>query len=119
MTGQIKSIDDLEPGDWRRQNPRFQGDNFQRNLDLVRGVEQIAQDKKCTPAQLCLAWLLSRGNDIVPIPGTRSIRRLEENAAAVEVLLSFRETERIEELFPNGAALGSRYPEGGMRSVNR
>ena len=94
LTGRFRSIDDLAPDDWRRNNPRFQGDNFQRNLDLVASVEELARGKGCTPAQLALAWLLSRGDDIVPIPGSTRSERVEENAAAVDVKLSADELRR-------------------------
>ena len=117
LTGRFRSIDDLAPDDWRRTNPRFQGENLQKNLDLVAHVEALAQEKGCTPAQLALAWLLSRGNDIVPIPGSTRPERVEENAAAVDIRLSPQE---IVELDAVGARVaGERYAEGGMRTVNR
>jgi aryl-alcohol dehydrogenase-like predicted oxidoreductase len=117
LTGRFRSIDDLAPDDWRRNNPRFQGENFQRNLELVERVETLAQKKRCTPAQLALAWLLSRGPDIVPIPGSTRAERVEENADAVSVELSREDLAALE---PVGAAVaGERYPEGGMRTVNR
>jgi aryl-alcohol dehydrogenase-like predicted oxidoreductase len=117
LTGQIASPADLEEGDFRRDNPRFQGENFQRNLDLVARVEEIADEKGRTPGQIALAWLLSRGEDIVPIPGTKRVRYLEENAEAVDVELSDEELERIEQAFPRGAAAGERYPD--MSSIDR
>jgi len=117
LTGQISSPDDLEEGDFRRNNPRFQGENFQRNLDLVARVEEIADEKGRTPGQIALAWLLTRGDDIVPIPGTKRVRYLEENAEAVEVELTEEELERIEQAFPKGAAAGERYPD--MSSIDR
>jgi aryl-alcohol dehydrogenase-like predicted oxidoreductase len=117
LTGRFRSIDDLAPNDWRRNNPRFQGENFQRNLDLVARVEELARGKKCTPAQLALAWLLSRGPDIVPIPGSTRSERVEENAAAVNVSLSADELASLDAIAP--AVVGERYPEGGMRAVNR
>ena len=119
LTGTIQSVDDLAPDDWRRKNPRFQGENFERNLDLVDAVREMAAEKGCTPAQLALAWLLAQGEHIVPIPGTRHIERLEENAAAVELELIDEDLERLEQIAPKGVAAGSRYPEGGMRTVNR
>src|SRR2546427_12766128 len=118
LTGQIRRFDDLAPGDWRRNNPRFQGENFQRNLDLVARVEAIAREKGCAPSQLALAWLLAQGDDVVPIPGTKQRRYLEENARAVEIVLTAGDLRRISEVAPKGATAGSRYPEGGMRSVN-
>jgi aryl-alcohol dehydrogenase-like predicted oxidoreductase len=117
LTGRFRSIDDLAPTDWRRNNPRFQGENLRKNLDLVARVEALAQKKGCTPAQLALAWLLARGQDIVPIPGSTRPERVEENAAAVDIALS---PQDIAELDAVGAAVaGERYPEGGMRTVNR
>jgi aryl-alcohol dehydrogenase-like predicted oxidoreductase len=117
LTGRIQSPEDLEDGDFRRNNPRFQGANFQRNLDLVARVEEIAAEKGRTPGQIALAWLLSRGEDIVPIPGTKRRRYLEENAEAVDVELTDEELERLEQAFPQGAAAGERYPD--MSSIDR
>jgi len=117
LTGQIKSVDDLEEGDFRRYNPRFQGENFQRNLDLVERVREIAAEKGVSAAQLALAWVLAQGNDIAPIPGTKRVRYLEENMAAAEVELSEDDLARIGEVAPVGAAAGERYPD--MSSVNR
>jgi aryl-alcohol dehydrogenase-like predicted oxidoreductase len=119
LTGRFKSPDDLPPDDWRRMNPRFQGDNFRRNLELVRSVERISKAKGCTPAQLALAWLLAQGADIVPIPGSKVRARVEENAAAVDVKLNPSELDELEAAFPKGAAAGLRYPDGGMKTVNR
>src|SRR5579884_3427343 len=119
LTGKIKSPEDLEPGDWRRNNPRFQGENFQRNLDLVRRIEEIAKEKGCTPSQLALAWVLAQGEDMVPIPGSSRRSHLEENLAALEVKLSQDDFARINEVAPKGVAAGERYPEGGMKVVNR
>ena len=117
LTGRFRSLDDLAPDDWRRTNPRFQGENLQRNLELVARVEALAARKRCTPAQLAIAWLLSRGEEIVPIPGSTRAERVEENAGAVAVTLSAAE---IGELDAVGATVaGQRYAEGGMRSVNR
>jgi len=117
LTGRFHSVDDLEPGDWRRQNPRFQGENFQRNLSLAAGVQDLARKKGCTPAQLALAWLLSRGPDIVPIPGSTRAERVEENAAAVGVTLTPADLAALDALGPMVA--GDRYAEGGMKAVNR
>jgi aryl-alcohol dehydrogenase-like predicted oxidoreductase len=117
LTGRFTSIDDLAPGDWRRNNPRFQGENFQRNLDLVAKVEELATAKGCTPAQLALAWLLSRGDDVIPIPGSTRFERVAENAGAVRVTLSPGDIRALDALAPTVA--GQRYAEGGMRAVNR
>jgi aryl-alcohol dehydrogenase-like predicted oxidoreductase len=119
LSGQIKSIDDLAPDDWRRQNPRFQGENFQRNLNLVKRIEQIAAEKRVTPSQLALAWVLAQGKDIVPIPGTRHIKRLEENAAAAGIRLTDEDLGRIDEIARAEAVAGMRYAEAGMQAVNR
>ncbi|HEY2093144.1 MAG TPA: aldo/keto reductase [Thermoanaerobaculia bacterium] len=116
LSGRIKSVDDLEQGDFRRQNPRFTGDNFQKNLDLVKRVEQIAREKDATPAQLALAWLLAQGDDIVPIPGSRRIPHLEENASAADIELSKDDLARIDEAAPQGITAGDRYPD--MSRVN-
>jgi aryl-alcohol dehydrogenase-like predicted oxidoreductase len=116
LTGRIRSVDDLAADDWRRRNPRFQGDNFRRNLDLVATVEALARAKGCTPAQLALAWLLSRGEDIVPIPGSTRIARVEENAAALTVSLTPEDLATLDTLAPTVA--GNRYAEGGMKTVN-
>ena len=117
LTGQIRSPEDFGEGDFRSYLPRFQGENFQRNLDLVMTVEQIAEEKARTPAQVALAWVLGRGDDIVPIPGTKRRRYLEENAEAVDVELTDEELERLEEAFPQGAAAGERYPD--MSTIDR
>lgn len=119
LSGEIKSIDDLAPDDFRRTNPRFAGDNFQKNLDLVDAVGAIAADKGVTAAQLALAWVLAQGEDLVPIPGTRRIATLEQNAAAADIVLTSDDLERIEAVFPRGAAAGERYAPGGMSSLNR
>jgi aryl-alcohol dehydrogenase-like predicted oxidoreductase len=116
LSGQISSPDDLPDDDFRRSNPRFQGDNFQRNLDLVERVKEIASEKDVTPGQLAIAWLLHQGEDIVPIPGTKRRKYLEENVAAAEVSLSDDELSRIDEAAPVGAASGDRYPD--MSPVN-
>ena len=119
LTGAIQRIEDLSEDDWRRTNPRFQGDNFQRNLDLVRAIEELAREKGVTPAQLALAWVVARHHHIVPIPGTRSIERLEENAAALDIGLSPAELERLDAIAPRGVASGTRYLAGGMAAVGR
>jgi aryl-alcohol dehydrogenase-like predicted oxidoreductase len=117
LSGRLQSPDDLEAGDFRRMNPRFQGENFQRNLGLVERVREIAEEKAVTPAQLALAWVLAQGEDIVPIPGTKRRERLEENVSALDIELSNDDLERIEAAFPKGATAGARYPD--MSSVNR
>jgi len=119
LTGRFRSFDDLPADDYRRNQPRFQGANFQKNLDLVTLVEQMAADKRCTASQLALAWLLHQGDDVVPIPGTKRVKYLEENVAAIEVSLSDAELRRIDAIAPKGIAAGMRYPESGMATVNR
>ena len=119
LSGDIKSIDDLAPDDFRRTNPRFSGDNFQKNLDLVAAVGAIAADKGVTAAQLALAWVLAQGEDLVPIPGTRRIATLEQNVAAADIELTPDDLARIEAVFPRDAAAGERYAPGGMSSLNR
>ena len=119
LTGRFRSIDDLPDDDYRRHSPRFQGENFQKNLNLVRHIETLARRKRCTPSQLALAWLLGRGDDIVPIPGTKHVQYLEENVGAVDVYLTTEEMRQIDAIAPRGVAAGLRYPEAGMRSVNR
>ena len=119
LTGRFRSIDDLPADDWRRNNPRFQGDNFAKNLDLVAHIEALAARKGCTPAQLALAWVLGQGRDVVPIPGSKRVERLEENARAVDVKLSADDLKQIDAIFPAGAAAGTRYAEGGMKMLNR
>jgi len=118
LTGQFRSPDDFPEDDYRRSSPRFQGDNFQRNLDLVRKVEEIASEKACTPAQLALAWVLAQGKDIVPIPGTKRRKYLEDNAGALNVSLTAEDLRRIETVFPRNAAAGGRYNETMMALVN-
>ena len=118
LTGQIKRYEDFAEDDYRRLSPRFQGDNFARNLELVRRVEAIAKDKGCTSAQLALAWVLAQGEDVIPIPGTKRRSYLEENVAAANVTLTLEELKHIEEVAPRGAAKGLRYPEEMMRAVN-
>lgn len=117
LSGRFRSLGDLEPDDYRRNSPRFRGDNFQRNLEVVKKIEEIAREKGVTASQLALAWLLARGEDIVPIPGTKHVRYLEENVAAAQIELTERELERIEEVAPIGVAAGDRYPD--MSTVNR
>jgi aryl-alcohol dehydrogenase-like predicted oxidoreductase len=118
LTGRFRSFEDLPEDDYRRNSPRFQGENFQRNLDLVQRVEELARRKKCTPAQLALAWLLAQGEDIVPIPGTKQRRYLEENVRALDIELTRADLEEIEEVAPKGIAAGDRYHEAGMRTIN-
>lgn len=119
LTGQFKRFEDLAPDDFRRNSPRFQGENFQKNLDLVRQVEELAKEKACRPSQLALAWVLAQGEDVVPIPGTKRRKYLEENAAALEVQLTPADLRRLAEAFPHGAASGQRYTEQMMKAVNR
>ena len=118
LTGQIKRIDDLAADDFRRTHPRFTGENFQKNLDLVARVEEIAREQNCTPAQLALAWVLAQGDDIVPIPGTRHPERVEENLHSLDIVLSENDLRRIDTAAPKGVAAGERYSEGGMKSIN-
>ncbi len=119
LTGRFRRFEDLAPDDYRRTVPRFQGANFQKNLDLVRKVEEIAGEKHCTPAQLALAWLLAQGEDIVPIPGTKRRSRLEENIGALSVTLTPAELRRLEAVAPKGGVAGDRYPAGMQHLVNR
>jgi aryl-alcohol dehydrogenase-like predicted oxidoreductase len=118
LTGQIQKVEDLAPDDWRRISPRFQGENFQKNLDLVARIEQLASQKGCKPSQLALAWVLAQGEDFAPIPGTKRRRYLEENAAAAEIELTPEDLAAIDDIAPRGAAAGDRYNEGGMRTIN-
>ena len=119
LTGQIKKIEDFEEGDYRRFSPRFQGENFTKNLELVKKIGELAKEKGCTPAQLALAWVLAQGEFIFPIPGTKHIRYLEENLGAINVQLSQNELEEIERIAPKDVASGSRYPEQAMVSVGK
>jgi aryl-alcohol dehydrogenase-like predicted oxidoreductase len=119
LTGQIKKFEDLEPTDYRRLSPRFQGENLQANLDLVKRVEELAGEKRCKASQLALAWVLAQGKDIVPIPGTKRRSYLEENAGALDVHLTAEDLQRIAQVMPHGAATGSRYPETMMKMVGR
>ena len=118
LSGQFRRFEDLPEGDQRRNWPRFQGENFQKNLDLVHKVQEIAREKNCTPSQLALAWVLAQGKDIIPIPGTKHVRYLEDNVGALNVQLSSEDLLRLEEVFPHGAAAGPRYPEQMMHLVN-
>jgi aryl-alcohol dehydrogenase-like predicted oxidoreductase len=119
LTGRIKRFDDLEPDDFRRFSPRFQGENFQRNLELVRHIEELAAQKECTSAQFALAWVLAQGDDVVPIPGTKRRAYLEENVGAVAVHLTKDDLARIDEMAPRGAAAGPRYPEQMMELIRQ
>jgi aryl-alcohol dehydrogenase-like predicted oxidoreductase len=118
LSGEIKRFEDLAADDYRRHNPRFQGENFDRNLRLVEKVEEIANEKGVTTSQLALAWVLAQGQDIVPIPGTKRRKYLEQNAEAAEIILSQEELAAIEDVFPKDAVSGLRYPEEMMKSVN-
>jgi aryl-alcohol dehydrogenase-like predicted oxidoreductase len=118
LTGQFKKFDDLPADDYRRFSPRFQGENFDKNLDLVKRVEDMAREKKCQPSQLALAWVLAQGGDIVPIPGTKRRKYLEENVGALEIELNADDLRQLDEVFPFGAASGDRYPEHMMALVN-
>ncbi|MFO7894247.1 MAG: aldo/keto reductase [Longimicrobiales bacterium] len=119
LSGEIRSPDDLAEDDWRRNNPRFQGHNFRKNLELVDRIEGMAEEKGVPAARLALAWLLHQGDDVVPIPGTTNPDHLESNAAALDVELSDRELAQIDEIAPEGAAEGLRYPESSMKAVGR
>jgi aryl-alcohol dehydrogenase-like predicted oxidoreductase len=118
LTGQFKSPDDFKEGDFRKNHPRFQGENFQKNLDLVHEVERMAAEKGCTTAQLALAWVLAQGDDVVPIPGTKHVKYLDENIGALEVKLSESDLSKLDAILPPGAAAGERYHAGGMETVN-
>ncbi|WPP41973.1 aldo/keto reductase [Paenibacillus hunanensis] len=118
LTGQIRSFDDLAEDDFRRFSPRFQGENFQKNLDLVDRIREIASEKNCAPSQLALAWLLAQGEDIVPIPGTKKTKYLLENVGAVNVKLTKEELQRIDAAAPKGSAAGERYEQNGMKTLN-
>jgi len=119
LTGKIQKPEDLPEDDYRKTTPRFQGENFQRNLDLVKRVEEIAREKRCTPAQLALAWVLAQGNDVVPIPGTKRRKYLQENVGALDVDFTNEELQHIDEIAPKDAFAGSRYPEAMMKLLNR
>ncbi|MDX6268865.1 MAG: hypothetical protein QOD28_88 [Acidobacteriota bacterium] len=118
LTGQLKSFDDLAEDDYRRNSPRLQGENFEKNLELVKQIEEMAAEKNCTPAQLALAWVLAQGDDIVPIPGTKRRKYLEENAGALDVRITPADLARIDEIAPKGVAAGTRYPAAGMAAIN-
>jgi aryl-alcohol dehydrogenase-like predicted oxidoreductase len=119
LTGRFKTQEDIPPDDWRRHHPRFEGENFKRNLHLAETVRQIAEEIACAPAQLALAWVLAQGQDIVPIPGTKHPRYVEENIGALNVHLTDGQLRRLDEAFPVGVPAGERYPEQGMRTINR
>jgi aryl-alcohol dehydrogenase-like predicted oxidoreductase len=119
LTGQVQTFEDFEPGDYRRNSPRFQGENFQKNLDLVVRLQDMATTRGCTPSQLALAWVLRQGSDLAPIPGTKRRDRLDENLGALDLTLSPGELQELSGLFPPGAAAGTRYPEAMMHMVNR
>jgi aryl-alcohol dehydrogenase-like predicted oxidoreductase len=119
IAGRFRSIDDLAPDDWRRGNPRFQGENFAKNLALVDHVKTLAEERDCTPAQLALAWLLNRHDNVIPIPGTSSKQRLEENVAALDIELDDEDLEKIEEIAPRGAVAGKRYDPAALGLTNR
>jgi aryl-alcohol dehydrogenase-like predicted oxidoreductase len=119
LTGKYKKFEDLSATDYRRHSPRFQGENFQRNLDLVQRIEKLAAQKNCLPSQLALAWVLAQGGDIVAIPGTKQRKYVEENAAAAEIELTAGELRQINETVPSGVAAGARYPEAMMQTVGR
>jgi aryl-alcohol dehydrogenase-like predicted oxidoreductase len=118
LTDRFKRVEDLLPDDYRRQHPRFQDENFVRNRELVARLADFAREKRCTPSQLALAWLLGQGEDVVPIPGTKRRQYLEEDVAALDVVLTPGDMERIDEIAPSGAAAGSRYPERAMHTLN-
>jgi aryl-alcohol dehydrogenase-like predicted oxidoreductase len=117
LAGVVPDLNNLAAGDTRGRHPRFQGENFSKNRIFVEGLEAIAADRRCTVAQLCLAWLLAQGDDVLPIPGTKNIERLKENLGAMDITLSQAELDAIAEVIPAGAAAGTRYPEGGMKGV--
>ncbi len=119
LTGRYRSFEDLEPNDWRRHNPRFQGENFTKNLQLVDKLNELAARKNVKASQLAIAWVMARGQDLVPIPGTKHVKYLEENTAAVSIQLSPEELREIDTIAPKGVAAGTRYPEGAMKSVHR
>ncbi|MFL6786593.1 MAG: aldo/keto reductase, partial [Sphingomicrobium sp.] len=119
LTGQIKSPADFADDDFRKNHPRFQGENFEKNIHLVREVEAMAREKGCTTAQLALAWVLAQGEDIIPIPGTKHVRYLDENIGSLDVKLTREDLQRLDEILPPGAAAGERYHARGMETVNR
>ncbi len=119
LTGRFKSPDDFAPNDYRRNSPRFQGENFTKNLQLVSELEKMARQKNCLPSQLALAWVLAQGRDVVPIPGTKRLQFLEENVSAAQIELSPGDLKELSDLIPAGSAFGLRYPEAGMKAVGR
>jgi aryl-alcohol dehydrogenase-like predicted oxidoreductase len=119
LTGQFKKFEDLPADDYRRNAPRFQGENFQKNLDLVKRIEEMAREKNCTPAQLALAWVLAQGKDLVPIPGTKRRSYLEQNLAAADIKLTRDDLERIDQVAPKGIAAGPRYAEAAMAALDK
>jgi aryl-alcohol dehydrogenase-like predicted oxidoreductase len=119
LTGQFKKFEDFEEGDYRRMSPRFQGENFNKNLELVKKIELLAREKHCTPSQLALAWVLAQGEFLFPIPGTKKVKYVEENIEAANIVLSSKELEQIDEVFPKNVAAGLRYPEAMMKTVNQ
>jgi len=119
LTGDIKSVDDLAPDDWRRNAPRFMGDNFEKNHELAEKVKAMAEKKHCSAAQLSLAWVLNKGKNIFPIPGTKRVKYLEDNCGAAAIEMSAEEIKAIDDIFPKEAVAGTRYSEGGMKIVNR
>jgi aryl-alcohol dehydrogenase-like predicted oxidoreductase len=119
LTGTIQKLDDLAASDWRRHGPRFQEENFERNLAIVRRLEAMARRKECKPAQLALAWVLAQGEDVAPIPGTKRRTYLGENVAALEIELTAGDLAEFDEIAPVGSAAGARYPEASMAAVNR
>ena len=119
LTGRFRTPEDIPEGDYRRNNPRFQGENFVKNRELADRVDALAKEKGVTPSQLALAWLLGKGEDIVPIPGTKQRKYLEENAAAAELVLTAADRETLDAAIPANLVAGTRYPEAGMKNVNR
>ncbi len=119
LTGQIKRFEDLAQDDYRRNAPRFQGENFQKNLDLVAKIQELAAEKKCTAAQLALAWVLAQGDYIAPIPGTKRRKYLEQNLEAANIKLTADDLKRIDQVAPKGVAAGERYPERAMAAVDK
>ena len=119
LTGQFKKFEDFEEGDYRRMSPRFQGENFNKNLELVKKIELLAREKHCTPSQLALAWVLAQGEFLFPIPGTKKVKYVEENIEAANIALSSKELEQIDEVFPKNVAAGLRYPEAMMKTVDQ
>jgi aryl-alcohol dehydrogenase-like predicted oxidoreductase len=118
LAGRFRKLEDLAADDWRRESPRFQGENFAKNLSVLEQINQLAEQKRCAPSQLALAWLLAQGDDIVPIPGTTSLARLEENVRAPGVALSAADLQRIGSVAPRGVAVGTRYHPNMMRLLN-